>query len=271
MINSTNNITKKSLSPYISDERLKNIHILDTVDSTNKMLKNISSTKASGHVIIANHQTAGQGRLGRSFVSPDNSGIYLSYMHRFNSSSVPLFITSYAAVAVAKAIYRTIGIYPSTKWVNDILINNKKVGGILTESIINPGYIDIIVGIGLNISTKLESFPSNLRNKASSIEHELEQEINKNLLVSLLIDELDKLMSRYDDIHDEYLDFYRRLDITSGKRIIYTPVHDNHNESYKGEAISINDDFSLQIRLDDNSIISASSGEIVFEDFYKQS
>ena len=113
---------------------------LDEIDSTNSYLKVLAASGApEGTVIIANRQSAGRGRLGRSFFSPEEKGIYMSILLR---PSIELdravLITSMAAVAVARAMETVKGITAQIKWVNDVFINKKKVCGILTEAGLNP-------------------------------------------------------------------------------------------------------------------------------------
>ena len=122
------------------------------------------------NLVISNKQTNGRGRLGKSFYSPEDTGIYMSFVYKNNKLSNPINITSIAAVAVTNAITEIMDIDINIKWVNDLYYNNKKICGILTEATTNPdtGELDnIIVGIGLNISTT--SFPNELKEIATSI------------------------------------------------------------------------------------------------------
>ena len=157
----------------------------DVVTSTNTLLKEMAhSGVKSGTVIIANKQTAGKGRMGRCFYSPENTGIYLSVLLREPSLSEPTLLTTAAAVAVMKAISRTTKKEPQVKWVNDILLDNKKVCGILTEGeFCESRLMFAIVGIGINVST--QNFPDDIKSRAGSIaaDTSLKDELTQNLLL----------------------------------------------------------------------------------------
>ena len=128
----------------------------EELDSTNSYLKEMAAKGAQeGTIIIANRQSAGRGRLGRSFFSPEEKGIYMSILLRPDISlERAVLITSMAAVAVAEAIEQVSGIQTKIKWVNDIFLNKKKVCGILTEAGIDAetGTLEYaVLGIGVNV------------------------------------------------------------------------------------------------------------------------
>ena len=141
-----------------------NLHIYDTIDSTNLKAKQMALEGAPhGTVVMAKQQTSGRGRLGRSFFSP-REGIYLSIVIKPDFDvSKSVLVTSAAAVAVANAIEKVCGLDAKIKWVNDVYINGKKVCGILTEGITDfeTGQIEhLILGIGIN--TTVKDFPEDL-------------------------------------------------------------------------------------------------------------
>ena len=130
-----------------------NIHVFEKIDSTNNYAKGLD-VSGGLHLIIASEQTAGRGRLGRSFYSPAEKGIYMSlaFEPHFDLDK-SLFVTTLSAVAMCRAIEEVTGLSPKIKWVNDIYLNGKKLSGILTEAESNfeTGMIQkIIVGIGVN-------------------------------------------------------------------------------------------------------------------------
>ncbi len=130
-----------------------NIHVFEKIDSTNNYAKGLDVT-GGPHLIIASEQTAGRGRLGRSFYSPAEKGIYMSlaFEPHFDLDK-SLFVTTLSAVAMCRAIEDVTGLAPKIKWVNDIYLNGKKLAGILTEAESNfeSGKIQkIIVGVGVN-------------------------------------------------------------------------------------------------------------------------
>ena len=159
---------------------------LSEIDSTNRYLKELAATGApEGTVVIANKQSAGRGRLGRSFFSPEEKGIYMSILLRPEIElERAVLITSMAAVAVARAVERVSTIPAQIKWVNDIFINRKKVCGILTEAGINTekGSLDYaVLGIGVNVGSM--EFPAELKEIATSVSNECGKEVSKNDLI----------------------------------------------------------------------------------------
>ena len=138
-----------------------------TIASTNTHAKNLAADGAPhGTVLIANHQTGGRGRMGRSFHSPAGSGIYLSVILRPDHLPGELMhLTCAAAVAMCDAVERCCGLRPGIKWTNDLVVGKRKLGGILTELSIDPktGLVDYaIVGIGINCCHGSYDFPREL-------------------------------------------------------------------------------------------------------------
>lgn len=184
------------LSPHAIKEHLRTrwlgqgvVCCLDVVDSTNTEANRLAREGApEGTLIVANAQSRGRGRLGRSWVSPAGSGLYLSIVLR--PSCPPdwfprLALT--AGVAVASAIQET-GMSPQLKWPNDILIADRKVGGILAEAVFDKRRIDFaILGIGINVNTELDELPISVRSQAMSLRIGLGKSVSRiNFLQSLL-------------------------------------------------------------------------------------
>ncbi|MDQ3180916.1 MAG: biotin--[acetyl-CoA-carboxylase] ligase [Acidobacteriota bacterium] len=138
-----------------------------------------------GLCIVARQQTAGRGRHGRVWVSPENAGLYFSIVLRpkMKMSLLPL-LTLMSAIAVFDILQKLYGLKPDIKWANDVLVNNKKICGILAETIETKLGLAVIVGIGINLQS--ENFPPELREIATSIEEEAKQTPNlENLLQDL--------------------------------------------------------------------------------------
>lgn len=148
------------------------LHFFDTLDSTNTSATGLARADATeGTIVIADAQTGGKGRLGRSWVSPPGVNLYLSAILRPRkpASAAPQ-LSLLAAVAVAEAIVQQTRLTPSIKWPNDVLVAGKKVCGILTEMQANGTQLrSVVVGIGVNINAPLSSFPEELQDKASSL------------------------------------------------------------------------------------------------------
>lgn len=178
----------------ISIEKTCNIHLLETVNSTNTYAKNIDDYSLP-NIVIANEQTNGRGRLGRSFYSPSSKGIYMTIA--FESTldiDKILLITPLCAVAVCKAFEEAIGINPQIKWVNDIYLDDKKVCGILTE-MDNSCTNKIIVGIGINCFE--QEFPEEIRDRATYIKNP-QKKYDRNLLISAVVNHFFSLLDSFD-------------------------------------------------------------------------
>ncbi|MBR6403700.1 MAG: biotin--[Eubacterium sp.] len=206
----------------ISDGYLSKLNIFDEVGSTNALAKELVQSSETIPVLpqlfVADMQTAGRGRLGRSWTSPAGTGIWMSYLSKPDiSPDLISGITILAALAVTKALTEygsrhDLSISPMIKWPNDIVVNGKKICGILTElvSIPNPGSYDnyVICGIGINVNT--ESFPEDIADKATSLYLEtgkmwIREEIIRDTIVFLseYISEYEKQNS-LEFIREEY-------------------------------------------------------------------
>lgn len=168
--------------------------ILSEIDSTNRYLKALAASGApEGAVVIANKQSAGRGRLGRSFFSPEEKGIYMSILLRPEIAlERAVLITSMAAVAVARAVENVSNLPAQIKWVNDIFLNRKKVCGILTEAGINAetGSLEYaVLGIGVNVGTM--EFPDELKEIATSVSNECGFLVEKDVLADEILKELE--------------------------------------------------------------------------------
>ena len=271
LTNSPDILSKGSVSVYLPDSRCEDLLVFDSVDSTNTVLKDLASKGAkSGTVVIADHQTGGKGRRGRSFASPSGEGIYMSYLFKPESGFDKISdLTSWTAVAVSDAIRNAYGLDSQIKWVNDLLMNRKKICGILTEVTVEgeSGFIDTcIIGIGVNVNEA--SFPSGLSEIATSISIENGgTKFIRAKLASEMIKSMDKLASNWPS-GPYYLERYRELNITTGSRITAFPQMTENGQGRTGEAIAINEDFSLKVKFDDGSVENLRSGEVSVRGLY---
>lgn len=219
------------------------LHIFDTVDSTNNIVKTISSGE-NPLLVIADRQTAGRGRLGRSFASPAGSGLYLTIAIRpdFDLDKA-LFITMAAAVATSKAIEAVAGLKVKIKWVNDLFYENKKVCGILTEAQTNfeTGKIDsLIIGIGVNCFPG--SFPAELSEIAGSLT-QTNSEFSRSRLAAEIYNQTMEILSSLGSA--QLLREYRSRCFILGKNI---RVHPNlQDASIRARAIDIDDNGGLVV------------------------
>lgn len=250
---------KTNLGILLKTNRLgKRIHVFDDLDSTQdyaNALPNVES--AHGTIVIAKRQKMGKGRIGRSWISPEG-GLWMSIIFRpeFSLNSV-IFTQFIGAVAIAEAVMEVTKIRCTLKWPNDVLIDEKKVCGILVDVNIQGNNKVIVLGIGLNVNIAASLVNDNLTKnsmKATSLIQECGNEVD---LVHLTKAIVDKLEYYYYDLLSigktlEIIDLWKKNSDTIGKKGV---VYDG-NETIAGEVIDIEKDGSLLIKLGDGSIRS---------------
>ena len=232
-----------------------NIEIFDSIDSTNKYLKSKINEKNYGTIVISNEQTNGYGKKNRQFMSNKDVGIYMSILINPNCLiEESLKITILTSVAILSAIKSICNLDVKLKWVNDIILNDLKVGGILCESQINlsTNIIDnMIVGIGINV--KEFEFPPSLKNIATSIENNTNIKVSRNALISEIINFFDLYFIE----KANYIDLYKENSYVLGKDI---KVIQNDKQFY-AKAIDIDDNGSLIVQ-EQEKIIKLISSDI---------
>ena len=204
------------------DEKVKvNTEILDEIDSTNEEAKRrIKGGATEDFVLVARMQTAGKGRKGRSFYSPKDTGIYLTYTHFTDEASENVLkVTVAASVIAAKTIKETLNIDSGIKWVNDLYFNGKKVSGTLCEYIFKGTYENeknvVIVGIGINLST--EDFPEEISEKAGSLISDNKDNTCYDDIVIGIANGLNLFFENCD--LKSFLPIYKELSIVLGKEV----------------------------------------------------
>ena len=238
------------------------LQVYKTISSTNTVLKGLAAEGAgAGLALIAEEQTVGRGRMGRSFYSPPDSGLYLSLLLRPEMQAVDAVrLTACAAVAVAEAIEALSGRAAQIKWVNDIFVGGRKVCGILTEASVDceSGMMHyVIVGIGVNTHVPDGNFPEELRGIAGAA---FGSEPVPELRCRLAAEILDRL-SDYaaDPAAPAVFEGYRRRSLVLGKEIsILSPGRDPQ----PAVAVDLDEDYSLLVRLPDGSTRRLNSGEV---------
>ncbi len=268
MISETDSVLEKAkifleLQPKVKEAISNNFLVYDTIDSTNveaKRLLKESKISSHGAVILAEHQSAGKGRLGRSFYSPKNKGIYISvlyggseFLKRHNDS---VAITVSAAVAVRRALAE-FGVFTKIKWVNDLFLKNKKVCGILVEGVFSTlekgttGVDSYIIGIGVNVFEDEDGFPDELKAIAGSIG----KGVDRNVLVASIINNLFFVLTQ---TPMSVIDEYREHSLVLNKKVtVITP-----NEKYSAKVIAITDEAHLTVERDNGATETLLSGEI---------
>lgn len=254
-------------------ERYKNSKIIvyDIIDSTNKQAKLYAndegfSKDTSIKVFVAEEQTAGRGRLGKTFYSPKSTGLYMSILLRPDKTESIQMITIAAAVAVCDGIKELYGIDVSIKWVNDIYIGGKKICGILTEAVTDfeSGTIDnIVVGIGINCTT--EDFPEDISGIASSLqEGEKALTIVRNQLAAKIVEKLGDMWENLGN--KEIIEKYRQRSFMVGKEVSFV----QKGIEYKGIVENINDFGNLCVKLSSGENMILASGEVSVKGDWKK-
>lgn len=249
--------SKKSIEQNLKHPNLT-VEVYDSVTSTNTMLKQRGNSGAQhGLIIAAKHQTAGRGRMGRSFYSPDESGVYFSILLRPSlSPAESLLITTSAAVACARVLERISEKKVEIKWVNDIYIDDRKVCGILTEAAFTQGKIDYaVLGIGINLAPPKDGFPVDIQNKAGSVLDSSGNDL-RGLVVAEIINEF---LTIYETIETlEFIEEYRSRSMLDGMEINVL----KSDSVTPATALYIDRDLSLVVRYHDGKIEHLSSGDV---------
>lgn len=247
-----------------------NFIYLDEVDSTNnyakKLLENKSDAELSSlneTVISANSQSAGRGRLNRDFFSPKGKGLYFSLIYLPQKQiSNPAEITVASSLAICKSLEKFFNntINLKIKWVNDLYLNDKKVGGILTEGILDNSLGKIaayIIGIGININTS--SFPEEISHKAASISKENLSPSEKKDLILKISQEVFNVCATEDK--SQIFNEYKNRSFLINKTVTVHPII-NSEESFLAKVIDITPEAKLKVQIQNNEIKELDSGEI---------
>lgn len=235
------------------------IQAYDTVTSTNTLLKEQAAQGAPhGTVMIARHQTAGRGRLGRSFYSPADTGLYMSILLRPTlKMEDALFLTTATAVAVANAIERVTGTQTFIKWVNDIFCHGKKVCGILTEAVPNleTGNLEYaVIGIGVNLQPPTKGFPEELQSIATSVLLEQTDCDMREILATEILNQLSGYLKQLPE--KTFLEAYRQRCFLIGREVTILPNDE------KALVLGIDDKVGLVVRQKDGTERTLRTGEV---------
>lgn len=236
---------------------------LSTVDSTNDEAKRRAVAGAGeGLAVLADGQTGGKGRRGRSFVSPAGKGLYLSVLLRPTCSlSELMWLTSWTAVAVCDGIEAACGVRPGIKWTNDIILNGKKLCGILTELGMEgeTGQLQYaVVGAGINVTQTAEDFGPGVADVAVSLEQALGKAPRRSELAAAILTALDEMYAAFPREKARYLERYRADCLTVGK---YVKLLRGDREE-RAFAQAVDDDFALIVRHPDGRRERVDAGEV---------
>ena len=234
----------------------------DSTDSTNTDVKKLAENGASeGTLVISEHQTAGRGRLGKTFYSPKGCGLYFSLLLKPQiAPSNAYLLTVAAAVSMKRAIFHIFDKETQIKWVNDIYFNGKKFCGILTESAIekSASLKYAVLGIGINIYPPENGYPEEFAYKTTNLK-EFTDSFPDDFKNKLLSKFLEEFFSIYENLENkEYVKEYRDSSCVTGKEI---EILSGEHKGY-ASAIEIDDDANLLVKLKNGEIVSLSSGDI---------
>ena len=230
--------------------------------STNDVAKELAAKGVKeGTIVLAETQTQGRGRLGRRWLSPEG-GIWLSVILRPKIPAKDFYqLTFMAAVAVAKTIRRMFKLNAEIKWPNDVLVNDRKVCGILTESSVRGDAVDFaVIGIGVNANVDLASFPKDLRSSVTSLEAEVKGEVGRERFLCALLKELENYYTMIQQKKFEFvLEEWKSLTTLFGAHVEVT----SFEGKVRGLAVGVNRNGGLEVLLKNGTIRKVLSGDVV--------
>ena len=243
----------------------KTVHFARKTDSTNLWIKRLAKEGApEGTLALAEFQSAGRGRLGRSWEVPEGTSVMMSILLRpkFEPQYAPM-LTLVMGMAVAKAV-KKFGFDVSIKWPNDVVVSHKKICGILTEMGVRDGKIDYaVIGVGINVN--IREFPEEMADKATSLYLESGREFDRSQIPGLVM-----------EAFEEYYEKFAATCDLSGLKEEYESILANYNqpvrvlakEPYEGVARGITDGGELLVEKNDGTIVAVSAGEVSVRGLY---
>ena len=243
----------------------KTVHFAREMDSTNLWIKRLAKVGApEGTLALAEFQSAGRGRLGRSWEVPEGTSVMMSILLRpkFEPQYAPT-LTLVMGMAVAKAV-KNLGFDVSIKWPNDVVVSHKKICGILTEMGVRDGKIDYaVIGVGINVN--IREFPEEMADKATSLYLESGKEFDRSQIPGLVM-----------EAFEEYYEKFAAACDLSGLKEEYESILANYNqpvrvlakEPYEGVARGITDGGELLVEKTDGTIVAVSAGEVSVRGLY---
>ena len=245
------------------------LRCLEEVDSTNSYLKREALTGAGDATFaVAEYQSGGRGRQGRTFQSPRGKGIYLSGLFRPHLSPAQLLpVTALTAVAMCDAVEAVCQVRPRIKWTNDLLLGRKKIAGILTEMALEgeTGAVEsLVIGIGVNVSQAPQDFSPDVAEMATSLSHALGRPVSRPQFAAAMIVSLQRLMADLAGDLSRYLQKYRQDCATLGQEVQL--LWQDRREAAFAE--DIDDAFGLVVRYGDGRREVIRSGEVSVRGLY---
>lgn len=245
----------------------KEIIFRESLDSTNTLAMELAEKGVShGTVVIADRQLKGKGRLGRTWFSPPKGNIYMSVIVRPEiEPKDATLLTIMSAISCARAVRNSTGIEVKIKWPNDLMVSERKLGGILTEMKSDQDRIVFaVIGIGINVNSSLDAFPSDVRAVAASVIEELRekgysQEISRTQIIAAILNELErwfKVLIKGGRI--QLINEWKKLSSTLGRKVKVVSGKD----TFSGIAEDIDDEGMLILRLPSGGLKKISAGDV---------
>ncbi len=241
----------------------RTLHLHPVIASTNTLAMEMASVSSpEGTAIIAETQTAGKGRIGRTWISPKGN-LYFSVVLK---PDIPLqkapLITLMGAVAVASTVQSMLALQAVIKWPNDVLIGQKKICGLLTEMSAEQDRIKhIVLGVGVNVNMDLDAIPSDVRKNVTTLASEAGKNIRRTPLLCQLLLDLEHWYRVFLEDEESVLSEWKKLNVTIGNRVTVRSLKDTR----EGLAQGIDREGRLVIRLDDGSEVHVASGDVTLK------
>ena len=246
----------------------ENLHWFSSLGSTNDHVRALAKAGApSGTAVLADHQTVGHGRRGRSFHSPEGVGVYLSLLLRPDCPPTELMhLTCAVAVAMCDAVEAAAGFRPAIKWTNDLVSGSRKLGGILTEIGFNAkGNVDwVIIGVGINCCQAEDDFPEEIRDMAGSLAMVSGKPVDRAKTAAAMLEALAQISEILLSRKEEILGRYRSDCMTLHRDVVLV----RGEEKRYGHAVDIDESGALVVRFADGTVEAVNSGEISVRGMY---
>lgn len=254
-------LSEPGIRCFLRSEMPRDIFAYEETASTNAVAKREMRSGRDNILVAAERQSEGRGRLGKSFYSPGESGVYMTIgLRPRESAEKTVFLTVAAAVAAARAIDSLFDIRTQIKWVNDIYYQGKKLCGILTEAefeVESGGISYAVVGIGVNMQVPEGGFPEDIRQKAGALSQFSEKKVLRNQFIAELVNQFDETCAQLDSL--EFLQEYRERSCLIGKRV---KVLQAGAEPREAKVLAIDERARLVVYTADGETIAMSSGDV---------
>ncbi len=239
----------------------REIFFYETVGSTNTVASDLAEKTIEGAVVVADSQQKGRGRLGRKWESPPGVNIYVSIILRPKiEPKEATLITIMAAVACTTALRRVTGLHVTIKWPNDLMVSDKKIGGILSELKTDHGrIIYAVVGIGINVNVDIDTYPADVQEIATSVKNETGMSYSREVVISEILNEIDYWYKILNGMGKGILLLeWQKLTSTLGREVKVTVG----KETFTGLAESIDSEGMLILRLPSGMLKKINSGNL---------